>query len=147
MTSEKKRVQKFHTDDSSLPRSGSCFWLVEAYFQPIKSPTQIWLVIRHQYGNSALLFQASFRGKSLKVGCFLRLDFQTYIKLSLSFLPVDHTSYVLNKVCSSHCVLSPPPALSWSLFLSLLFYPSIFRLWGVFRRFGPIRTVVSSGHK
>ena len=27
MTSE-KRVQKFHTDDASLPRSGWCFWLV-----------------------------------------------------------------------------------------------------------------------
>ena len=31
MTSE-KRVQKFHTDDASLPRSGWCFWLVESNF-------------------------------------------------------------------------------------------------------------------
>ena len=30
MTSEVKRAQKFHTDDASLPRSGSCFWLAEA---------------------------------------------------------------------------------------------------------------------
>ena len=27
-----KRAQKFHTDDASLPRSGQCFWLVEANF-------------------------------------------------------------------------------------------------------------------
>ena len=30
-TSE-KRAQKFHTDDASLPKSGQCFWLVEANF-------------------------------------------------------------------------------------------------------------------
>ena len=30
-TSE-KRAQKFLTDDASLPRSGQCFWLVEANF-------------------------------------------------------------------------------------------------------------------
>ena len=30
-TSE-KRAQKFHTDDALLPRSGQCFWLVEANF-------------------------------------------------------------------------------------------------------------------
>ena len=32
MTSE-KREQKFHTVDASLPRSGLCFWLVEANFR------------------------------------------------------------------------------------------------------------------
>ena len=31
MTSE-KQAQNFHTDDASLPRSGYCFWLVEANF-------------------------------------------------------------------------------------------------------------------
>ena len=31
MTSE-KRLQNFHTDYISLPRSGYCFWLVEAIF-------------------------------------------------------------------------------------------------------------------
>ena len=31
MTSE-KRVQKFYTDDGSLPWSGLCFWLVESNF-------------------------------------------------------------------------------------------------------------------
>ena len=30
-TSE-KRAQRFHTDDASLPKSGQCFWLVEANF-------------------------------------------------------------------------------------------------------------------
>ena len=30
MTSEVKRAQKFHTNDMSLLRSGSCFWLAEA---------------------------------------------------------------------------------------------------------------------
>ena len=44
MTSE-KRAQKFHTNDVSLPRSGKCVWLVEAYLQPIRSTTPIsrWL--------------------------------------------------------------------------------------------------------
>ena len=32
MTSQ-KRVQKVHSDDASLPRSGWCFWLVEANFR------------------------------------------------------------------------------------------------------------------
>ena len=31
MTSE-KRAHKFHTDDASLPKTGQCFWLVEANF-------------------------------------------------------------------------------------------------------------------
>ena len=50
MTSE-KQAQKFHTVDASLPRSGSCFWLVEGNFQPIRSTTVMILkVTRHQYG-------------------------------------------------------------------------------------------------
>ena len=28
----RKRTKKFYTDDASLPRSGQCFWLVEANF-------------------------------------------------------------------------------------------------------------------
>ena len=45
---------------------------------PIRSTTQIWIVIRHQYGISALVSQTSFRGgnpvvASANVGCFLRL--------------------------------------------------------------------------
>ena len=53
LTSE-KRLQKFHTDDVSSPRSGLCFWLVVArgkLLQPIRSTTQIWGVTRHHYAN------------------------------------------------------------------------------------------------
>ena len=32
--------------------------------RPIKRTSQIWLVIRHQYGISALVPQASFRGET-----------------------------------------------------------------------------------
>ena len=43
-------------------------------FQPIRSTTQIWVVIRHQYGISP---QTSFRGETSggvgNVGCFLSL--------------------------------------------------------------------------
>ena len=42
MTSE-EQLQKFYTDDSSLPRSASCFWLLEANFQPVRSTTQMWV--------------------------------------------------------------------------------------------------------
>ena len=42
-----KLVQKFHTDDISLPRLGECVWLVEANFQPVRSTTQFWVVIHH----------------------------------------------------------------------------------------------------
>ena len=51
----KEQAQKFHTDDMSLGRSGKCFWLVEA--QPIRSTPQIWVVSRHQYGNSTLVLR------------------------------------------------------------------------------------------
>ena len=76
MTSE-KRVQKFHTDDASLARSGKCFWLAENLLPPIRGTTQIWGATRHQYGISALVSQTSFGGKtvvaSLNVDCFRRL--------------------------------------------------------------------------
>ena len=45
--------------------------------QPIRSTTQIWVVMHHQYRISVLVSQTSFAGKpvvaSLNVGCFLRL--------------------------------------------------------------------------
>ena len=56
-----KWVQKFRTDDMSVPRSGSAFWLVEANFQPIRPTTQIWVVKGHQYGIFVLISQTSFR--------------------------------------------------------------------------------------
>ena len=66
MTSEKPG-QKLHTNDVSLTRSGLCFWLVEAISyaaRPIRSTTQIWVVIRHQYGISAFVAHKWFRGKA-----------------------------------------------------------------------------------
>ena len=38
--------------------------LVEANFQPVISTTQIWVVMRHQYGISGLDSQTSFRGET-----------------------------------------------------------------------------------
>ena len=64
MTYERWR-QKFHTNDPSLPRSGST-WLVESNFpnDTFRSTTQTWLVMRHQYSISALVSQTSFRGET-----------------------------------------------------------------------------------
>ena len=63
MTSE-KRAQKFHIEDTSLPRSGysASDWpcRVGNLIQPIRGTTQIWVVTRHQYGISALVSQPSF---------------------------------------------------------------------------------------
>ena len=83
-----QRLQKFHTDDLSLPRSGYLL-LVEANFSrkttiqthypdlgicywsrqislarwPFRRTTQIWVVTRHQYRISAVAAQIPFRGK------------------------------------------------------------------------------------
>ena len=46
-------VQKFRTDNMSIPKSGSAFWMVEANFQPIRPTT-------HQYGIFILISQTSF---------------------------------------------------------------------------------------
>ena len=35
--------------------------MVENLHHPIRSTTQIWVVTRHQYGNSAIVCQTSFR--------------------------------------------------------------------------------------
>ena len=46
-------------------------------FQPIRSTTKIWVVMRHQYGIFVLVTQASFCEGQVatlrNVGCFLRL--------------------------------------------------------------------------
>ena len=62
MTSE-KWVQKSHTDDTSLPRSGLCFWLVvpRRKITSINQKHLIWVVTCHQYGISGLVSQTSFR--------------------------------------------------------------------------------------
>ena len=56
MTS-KRRAQKFHTDDASLES-------ISRTARPIKSTTQIWVVMRHQYGISALVSETSFGGET-----------------------------------------------------------------------------------
>ena len=54
---------------------GRAAWLI----QPIRSTTQIWVVMRHQYEISLLISQTSFGGETSGklmlqiVGCFLRL--------------------------------------------------------------------------
>ena len=59
-----KRVQKFHTDD---------WWNL---LHPIRSTTQIWVVMCHQYAISVLISQTSFHRKTVGVSrnvvCFLR---------------------------------------------------------------------------
>ena len=65
MTSE-KRAHKFHTDDAHYPDLGrasdwSC--RVGNLPQPIRSPTQVWEVTRHQYGIS-LVSQTLFGGET-----------------------------------------------------------------------------------
>ena len=63
MTSE-KRVQKFHSDD---------WWNL---LHPIRSTTQIWVVMCHQYAISVLVSQMLFHRKTIGVSrnvvCFLR---------------------------------------------------------------------------
>ena len=41
-------------------------WLKQIYLaaRPIRSPTQIWVMTRHQYGISALVRRMSFRGET-----------------------------------------------------------------------------------
>ena len=62
MTSE-KLAQKFHTDDTSPPRSD--FWLVESNFQRGTTnqkhyPDLAWVLTRHHYEISARVSQTSF---------------------------------------------------------------------------------------
>ena len=66
ITSE-ERLQKFHTDDVSLPRSGLCFWLVVPRGKGAstnQNHCQTWEVTRHQHGISALVSQTSFCGET-----------------------------------------------------------------------------------
>ena len=63
MTSE-QWLQKFHTDDVHYPGLGIASdrlkWISLAT-RPIRSPTQIWVVTRHQYGISTVVAEMSFR--------------------------------------------------------------------------------------
>ena len=62
-----------------LDLSSASDWLKQTFLatRPIRSTTQIWVVMRHQYVISALVSQTSFRGElvvtSQNVDCFLRL--------------------------------------------------------------------------
>ena len=62
-----KRLQKFHTDDVSLPRSGQVLLIGRAareiVLQPIRCTPQTRVVTRHHYGISACVPQTSFGGK------------------------------------------------------------------------------------
>ena len=98
MTSE-KRAQKFHTDDASLPRSGSASdWLnqISHAARPIRSTTQIWVVTCHQYGISALVSQMSFGGETSGSVAKCRLFFQAtccYRRLPIAF-PDSNAAWV-----------------------------------------------------
>ena len=62
-----KQVQKFHTDDTLLPRAGCASdWLSQISYvaRPIRNTTQIWVVTRHQCGISVLISQTSFGGET-----------------------------------------------------------------------------------
>ena len=98
-------------------------WSWRNWFQPIRSTTQSWVVTRHQYGISPVVFQTSFRGKiSCGIGCFLRqewwsmsgtvIDAQTTDKTRKtisfqlrSYLGLPYLLFVLLiKVFSSFCL-------------------------------------------
>ena len=57
-------LQKFHTDDASLPRYGYCLWLVENLLGLIRSTTQIWVAMETCYQLSSVW---NFCSRSLNV--------------------------------------------------------------------------------
>ena len=64
-----KWVQKFHTDDVSLARSGKCLWLVGNLINPIRSTTQNYIYPEpgsdaSSVWNFCLVSQTSFRGET-----------------------------------------------------------------------------------
>ena len=63
MTSE-QQLQKFHTDHVHYPglciASNRLMW-ISLVTQPIRSTTQIWVVMCHQYGISTMVARTSFR--------------------------------------------------------------------------------------
>ena len=71
----KRTTAKIHTDDVLRydPDLGSASdWLKRISFAapPIRSTAQIWVVIRHQYGFSALVPRSSIRGGVARCGLF-----------------------------------------------------------------------------
>ena len=85
-TSEKK----FHTDDVSLPRYGSCFWLVVLQgnlLQPIRSTTQICVVTSSKWNFCARSSHVN-RTKKLIILHLTRNPYEFLILLSNILLPV-----------------------------------------------------------
>lgn len=75
-TSE-KQTHKFLIDAVTLPRSRLFSWLAENLLQPIRSTTQMLVVMLYQYGISMLVPQHHFAGKPVvalqNIDFFLRL--------------------------------------------------------------------------
>ena len=91
--------------------------------RPIRSPTKIWVVTRHQYGISALVSQTSFGGETSGSVAKCRLFSQaTGHLLSRGFwianFPTNQKSGFQNKNTSGTQVRKVPPGLS--LFSSIL---------------------------
>ena len=73
--------------------------------QPIRSTTQIWVVIRHQYGFSVLVSETSFHGetsdsvaKCSKINAKSRICFTTELK-------IKHQSFCTTAESSCYCWL------------------------------------------
>ena len=98
----KKRAQKFHAGDVSLPRSARCFLLFEANSlarRPTRSSTQIWRVKGHQHGISALVPQTSYRRETS-----FRLQFSTHeSNLSCNKSGCYRLRKVIVELCNKIC--------------------------------------------
>ena len=80
--------------NSVLIRSGYCFWLDEANFQPIRSTSQIWVVTHHQYGIPSLVsLRPHVTGKpvfaSRNIGCFPSLLNEVVLTQGFTCLTID----------------------------------------------------------
>ena len=60
----KSKGRHYNTADARQPRS----LLVEAHFQPVRTTTQIWVVMCHQCGISVLVSQTSFSKETTSGG-------------------------------------------------------------------------------
>ena len=72
-------------------------WLNQISYEarPTRNTTQIWEMTLHQYGISAFVSQTSFggetSGRSLNVGCFLRLEIKQYDKGAVFLSTIERT--------------------------------------------------------
>ena len=105
MTS-KKRAQKLHTDDTSLPMPELGWsYSVGNLIQPIRSTTQIWVVTRHQNGISALVSETSFSGETSGKPSGSVANCRRFLRL------LDHTGgfWSLGSPESPYTLSSPAP--------------------------------------